>query len=176
MTFTADEVVALDESTCRIEEEAAVEVAVPGNTEVGAGGAHRVSRSRPVLGQKGVWNAVREAAVGIPVQAHEVERQVLGEPVDNRPCTAVPRVDHNLEWGEGACVDVGEQSVHIGLFRVQRFPRPSGCALRPGRARHRVADLGESRVVANRLRLLPDQLHPVVIRGIVACCHDHAAV
>ena len=72
----ANDVVALDELSAFIEEEAAVEVAIPGDAHVGAVGDDRFGGGRAVFGQQRVGNAVREAAVRLVVNLDELDGNV----------------------------------------------------------------------------------------------------
>lgn len=93
----ADQVVALDEAAGVVEEEAAVEVAVPGNAEIGTVFAHGVGGGGAVLRQQRVGNAVGETAVRLVADADELERQVWCQQIDDGTGTAAVYVDHQLQ-------------------------------------------------------------------------------
>ena len=80
-----DDVIALDEAALLIEEEAAVEIPVPGEPEIRAVGADRRDGRRAILLDHGVRDAVGKAAVGLVVDLDELERQVRLEPIDDQP-------------------------------------------------------------------------------------------
>jgi len=69
-----DHIFAVNKGAGVVEEEAAVEVAVPGHTEVSAGGAHSRCGRRPVFGQKRVRDTLREGAVRIVGKPLKPER------------------------------------------------------------------------------------------------------
>ena len=56
----AYQIVALDEVPALVEEEAAIEIAVPGKAEVGARLTHRRGGRFPLFGQQGIRHAVGE--------------------------------------------------------------------------------------------------------------------
>ena len=68
-----DDVVTLDERALLVEQEAAVEVAIPGDTDIRSVREQRVGRGLSVVGEKRVRNAVREAAVRFMVNFDEFE-------------------------------------------------------------------------------------------------------
>ena len=67
------QVVALDELAPLVEEEAAVEVAVPGDAQVGALSHHRFGGNRPVLGQQRVGHPMWERCHRGVVDLDELE-------------------------------------------------------------------------------------------------------
>ena len=114
-----DDVVALDERALRVEEEAAVVVAVPGDADIGAGLLERLERRAAVFLEHRVRHAVRERAVGFVAHLDELERQVRLELVDREPRAAVARVDHDLELAQHLAVHVAEQVIDVVLRGVE---------------------------------------------------------
>src|SRR5690606_39432603 len=90
------------------------DVAVPGDAEVGTVLAHRVDGGLAVLRQQRVGDAVGEAAVRLVVDAHELQRQVRGQQVDDGAGAAVAGVDHQLQRLERGHVHVGQQVFDVG--------------------------------------------------------------
>jgi hypothetical protein len=68
------DILAVDEVAGLVEEEAAVEVAVPGDSEIRAGRADGLGRHRAVLGQERVRDAVREGRVGCVAEPRDLDR------------------------------------------------------------------------------------------------------
>ena len=77
-------------------EEAAVEVAVPGDAEIGAVVDDGLRRLGALLGQERIGDAVGQRRVGLVVDLDELERQVRFEQVDDRSRAAVPGVADDL--------------------------------------------------------------------------------
>ncbi len=69
----ANDIFAVDEGTGVVEEEAAVEIAVPGDAQIGLGRQYGVSGRRAVFRQQRVGDAVGKAAVGIVMHADELQ-------------------------------------------------------------------------------------------------------
>ena len=88
-----------------VHEEAAVGVAVPGDAEVGALGAHLVDDEVAVLLQQRVRLVVGEGAVGRPVGRDEVEPELLEHRADHRAGHAVAAVDDDLQRLDRVRVD-----------------------------------------------------------------------
>ena len=175
------EVVALDEGAVLIEEEAAVEVAVPGEAQVGAVLADGLDGGRAVGLEHRVRYAVREMAIGRVPDLDELERQVRLEQVHERSRPAVAGIDHDLETTQLAAIDVGEQVVDVRATRVERVAQTRAPTVRRHRRRqppvldHRRHVL-EARVGADRPRPLAHELHAVVIGRVVARRDHDAAV
>lgn len=173
----ADEVIALDEASVGVEEETAVEVAVPGNGEVAAVFEQSLAGELAVFRQQRVGHAVGEVAVRLTVDENPVEGQVLGQCFDDRAGGAVAGVGEDLERFERCDIHIAEQVLDVGGL---------GCLVLDGAGlrRHRaevagddaVADSVQARVAADGLRRLAHQLHAVVALGVVAGGdHDAAA-
>ena len=88
----ADEV-AVAELAAVVDEEAAVGVAVPGDPEVGAAGAHPLDDQPPVLLEQRVGLVVGELAVGLEVHLDQVEAELPQDRPDHRPGHPVAAVD-----------------------------------------------------------------------------------
>ena len=114
----AHQVVALDEVSLFIEEEAAVEVAVPGQAEVGAMVAHRFGGGLPVLRQQRVGDAMGKSGVRLVVHLDEPEGQMLLQPVEHRAGAAVAGIDHHLQGLAGGEIDIAQQVGDVGLEGV----------------------------------------------------------
>ncbi len=115
----ADDVVAVDEAPLLVEEEAAVEVAVEGDADVGAREAHVARRHLAVLLEHRVRHAVREVAVGLVVDLREAERQQLLEQVDADRRAAVAAIADDRQRLQLGRVDVGQHVVAPGRLDVE---------------------------------------------------------
>ena len=116
----ADDVVALDEAAVLIEQEAAVEVAVPGDAEIRAvrGGSPRWwARDSPRAWGWGCRSG--KCPSGSVVHLDELERQMRLQLVDDEARAAVAGIDHDLEGLELADVDIGQQMRDVGLRRYR---------------------------------------------------------
>ncbi len=124
------DVVALDEGAVLVEEEAAVEIPVPGEPEIRAVSADRRDGRRPVLLEHGIRDAVGKAAVGLVVDLDELERQVRLQLVDDEPRPAVAGIDHDFQGLELRHIDIGQQVRDIRVHGVdaRRAPRRLGSA------------------------------------------------
>ncbi|KAG0940006.1 hypothetical protein G6F31_015220 [Rhizopus arrhizus] len=170
----ADQVVALDEVAIGVEEEAAVEVAIPGDAEVGTVFAYRVAGGRAVFRQQRGGNAVGEAAVGLMLDADEFEGQVRGQCVDHQAGTTVASVGDDLQRLQAGDIDVAEQVLDVGRFVGILADRAVTVAQRRVGGRE-VADVEQAGIAADRLGLFAHQLHAVVIHRIVAGSNHDAA-
>jgi hypothetical protein len=91
------DVIPFDESAMLVEQEATIEVPVPGNAEVGPVRANRCNGRRPVFLEHGVGNAVREMTVRFVVNLDEFERQVRLQLIDDEAGTAVAGIHDDLQ-------------------------------------------------------------------------------
>jgi hypothetical protein len=171
-----DDVVALDEAAGLVEEEAAVEVAVPGEAEVGAVPAHRLGGGGAVLRQQRIGDAVGKAAVGLMVDLDELAGEMRLQGVDDRAGAAVAGIDHHLQGFQGGAVDVAEQVRDVVAAGVEGGDNAGAGRSREHAAGRQIPDGLQTAVAADRLRSLPHQLHAVVIHGIMAGRHHDAAV
>ena len=172
----AHDVIALDETALFVEQETAVEVAIPGYAEVRLVGLDGLDGGRAVLLQHRVRDAVRKCAVRLVVHLDELERQVRLELIDDQAGAAVTGVDDDLERLQCRLVDIGQQVCDVGLRGVGRDAR--ALARRAGKLPGfgKLADVLKSVVAADGLGLLAHEFHAVVIGRIVAGGDHDAAV
>ncbi len=109
-----DHIVALDEAAVLVEEEAAVEIAVPGDAEIGAVIAHRPGGGLAVFGQQRVGDAVGEGAVRLMVDLDELEGQVRGQQSRVGPAQPLPALTTIFRGLQGGRLDIAEQMFDIG--------------------------------------------------------------
>ena len=173
----ADDVVTLDETTVLVEQETAVEVAVPGDAEVGSVFADGFDGGAASLGQQRIGHAVGEATVRLVEQLDELEGQHLLEHVENRSGDAVTGIDHDLEGLEFAGIaDVAHQVIDIGLGEIGQghlaFLVRVGEVVLLGQ----FANLLQAAVAADRAGAFANELEAVVIYGVVAGGDHDAAI
>ena len=90
------------------------------------------------------------------------------ELVDDQACTAVPGMNHHLEGLELRPVHVGQQMLDVGRHHVHRVPL-AYAGRRPEARRFRNStDVLQTIVPTDGPRFLADELHSVVVRGVVA--------
>ncbi|CAI8316147.1 MAG: Uncharacterised protein [Rhodospirillaceae bacterium] len=134
-----DDVVSLHEPAFAVEEEAAVEVAVEGDPEIGAQLPHRVGGCLPPIGEQWVGNPIGKGPVRLAV--HEAQPHLrwhsLSQCLNHRTGAAVSRVEHNVK-GSNAFktskvhqpVDVSRRTLwtaHLPFVRRHRQRRLGGC-------------------------------------------------
>ena len=168
-----DDVVALDEFTVLVEQEAAVEVAVPGDAHVGVVRPDRIGGGRAIFRQDGVGDAVGEAAVRLMVDLDELHRHAKGleallQSVDDVTGGAVAGVDHQLERLERRGVDVAEQVFDVGILAGLAAQAAALLHRREGVFLGQALDILEAGVAADRLGAAAHQLHAVEVDGVVA--------
>ena len=110
----ADQVIPLDEAPRLVKEEAAVEIAVPGDADVRACSSDRLGRDLPVLRQQRVGDATGDIAVGLVQHLDEVKREVRLEQIDHLPRPAVARIAHDRERFQQRTVDVAQLFQGLG--------------------------------------------------------------
>ena len=178
----ADDVVALDEPAGLVVEEAAVEIAVPGDAQVGLVQADRVRGHLPPLGQERVGHAVGEVPVRFVLQADEFAGQARGQQVDHRAGATVAAVHHQFERPQPTGIDQGEQKVDVGALVAhpgagaghgRGFGQgPPAPVLVRGQGGHR----GQAGVAGERPGLRANDLHAVIVGRVVAGGDHDAAV
>ena len=173
----ADQVVTLDEATLVVEEEAAVEVAVPGDTHVGAVFQQGLAGQLAVFRQQRVGHAIGEVAVWLAVDDDQLQWQLGLEQFDGRADGAVAWVSQDLERLERLDVDVGQQVFDVGAL-VKHFANvANGGGLVFEVAGFNACTNGfQAGVAADRLGMLAHQLHAVVTLGVMAGGDHDAAV
>ena len=98
----ANDVFAIHKVAILVEEETAVEVAVPCDAEVGLVDTYGFSGDRPVFRQQRVRDAIRERRIRVMVQADELQRctgsaKHLSQGVEGWAGCAVAGVDENTQ-------------------------------------------------------------------------------
>ena len=114
----ADNIIALDKICLLVKEEAAVEVAIPGNTQICTALTYNLGRSLTVRQQQRVGHTVREGAVRSFVQRNKLKRQMLRQLLQNRTGTAVAGVSNNFHRLKHACINIGQQMLDIGRHNI----------------------------------------------------------
>ncbi len=90
-----DDVIPLDEAPLFIEEEAAVEIAVPGDPQVGAVFEDGIAGGSAVFRQQGIGDAVGKGPFGLVMNLDELEGQMRLQRIDDRSGAAVAGIDHH---------------------------------------------------------------------------------
>ncbi|MNV21518.1 hypothetical protein D3C71_1124560 [compost metagenome] len=171
----ADQVIAFDETAVVVEEEAAVEIAIPGNTEIRAMLTHRVGGCGAVFRQQRVGNAIREVAIRLVADAHELERQVRRQQINDGTCATIAGIDHQLQRLQCGHIHIAQQMLDIGALVVLGNLAGAGwqrCAVIGG---NRVGNGEQASIRTDRLGLLTHQLHAVVVHRVVAGGDHHPA-
>ena len=173
----ADHVVALDEAALLVEEEAAVEVAVPRHAKVRARFAHDLRRRLAVLLQDGVRHAVREVAVRLVEYLYQLEWEQFLHRVDDGPRRAVACVDDDFIRLQLAHVDIGNDVLDVFVKNVYLldFTR-RGCRCGIGLADRHRRNVLQPRIARYGTGLRAHELHAVILLRVVARRdHDAAA-
>ena len=160
-----------DRLTALVHDEAAVGVAVEGETQVRALGDDAGLEVHDVGRVERVGLVVGEGAVELEVHRDQVEGQAVEHGGHGVPAHAVARVDHDLQGADGGEVDQGQE---MGRVVGQRVALDDRARLR-GRGRRALprplldqrADLGEAGVLADRRRALAAHLDAVVLGRVV---------
>ena len=155
-----------------VEQETAVEIAIPSHPEISFRFPHSPCRGGPVFRQHGVGHTLGKAGIGRMVDAGEAQvcpprRQIRRDGIKRRPRRAVARVDQNMQGSQALRLHkpgdlrhistAGVAPVMAGACHSDRQHHPALCP-RPDRGKLRRRQ---------RCRPLPHQLQPVVIGGIV---------
>ena len=155
-----DKIVAFDEIAVLVVEEAAVEVAVPGEAEIGAVFDDGAAGAFAPFRQKRVRDAVGQRRVGRVVDLDEFERQVFLEQVDDRPGAAVAGVADDLERLQVQPFDLFQEPLHIGVLAEQRRQHPA------------LGVVADDREFALRIDKILERFERIVARG-GACAVQH---
>ena len=148
--------VARHELTRIVDEEAAVGVAVEGDTEVGALGKRLLDDEFPVLLEQRVRLVVREAPVRLEVAGHSLDRKPFEDRREHRSRHPIRGVDHYAQRPDAADVDEREDALDVGRDDVCRLDAPFlvltlSLALGPVQSGQRaIADREQPRVTADR--------------------------
>ena len=169
-------VVALDKIPVLVKEEAAVEIAVPGDAHVGPVLAHGIDRRRAVLRQQRVGYAVGEIAVRLVMQLDELEGQVRLQQVHHAAGAAIAGIHHDLQRLESGHIHVGQQVFHVGPGGIQAVQAATlwrrGELIRFRRG----LDVQQAGIAGHGPGLLAHELHAVVVPGVMAGRHRDTAV
>ena len=137
----ADHIVALDKASAGIEKETAIEIAIPGDAEVGAVLAHRLYAGAAVLFEQGIGNAVGKVAVRLVAQLDKRKRQMRFEPIDNAPGAAVAGVDDDAQGLQSRHVHIAQQMFDIRRAGIQGADRSAPRRVAERAALGQVADI-----------------------------------
>ena len=116
----ADDVIAFDELAGLVKQEAAVEVAIPGDAHIGPVGDAPPRPCSAVFRQQRIGDAVRERAIRLMMYLDELDGngefpETRLDGIDDMPGGAVARVDDELERLEVRQVNITQQVFHVGL-------------------------------------------------------------
>ena len=172
----SDDVIAVDESAVLVEEETAVEIAVPGDPCIRTFPQHGFGRHTPVLLQHGIWNAVGKRTVRSMVNFDEFERQMRLQEVDDGSGAAVAGVDHHPQGTKPVQFHIAEQVVDVVGSYVDPRDFPGRGRIGKTRTLGQQPDLSKPGVRTDGPRRLPDKLHAIVVGRVVTGCHHDPAV
>ena len=168
--------VAGDELAGVVYEEAAVGVAVEGDSEVGLLFLHLADDELAVLGEKRVRLVVREGAVRLEEAAHRVHGQALEDGGQHRARHAVSGVDDDAKRLDLTDVDEGEDTLDESGVDVHALGGRVADELRALDLLGPVAHVEEARIAADGEGAAPDDLHPRVLLRVVRGGDHDAAV
>ena len=177
----ADNIIALDKICLLVKEEAAVEVAIPGNTKIRTALTYNLSRSFTVGQQQRVGHTVREGTVRSFVQRDKFKRQMLRQLLQNRTGTAIAGVSNNFHRLEHACINIGQQMLDIGRHNIHMLQSTHSFACYYlmhelfGCSNH-LTDFLQTGIAGNRTCITAYQLHAVIFLGIMAGSNHNTAV
>ena len=104
----ADNVIAFDKICLLVKKEAAVEITIPGNTQISTTLAHNLGRSLTIWQQQRVRHTIGEGAVRRFVQRNKLKRQMLSQLLQNRASTTIAGVSNNLHRFEHTRINVSQ--------------------------------------------------------------------
>ena len=169
--------VARDELAGVVDEEAAVRVAVERRAELGLVLEHLADHELAVLREEGVRRVVREGAVGLEEVRHGVDRDPLQHRRQHHAGHPVRRVDHHAPTLDLVQLDEGQDLVHEARKDIpRRGPSPRDRSGPDGTGHGPIADVQKAGVAADGHRAPADDLHAVVLLGIVRGGHLDPAV
>ena len=107
-----------------IEEEAAIEIAVPSNTKISARSANGFGGRSSVFWQEWVGDALRECAVRLVENAFELQRcsklcQSLRDGIKRRPSSSVACIHNYFEWLKSG--DINKLANFLDICRAGLF-------------------------------------------------------
>ncbi len=179
----ADNVVALNELTFFIEQEAAVKITVEGNPHIRAVFNHRVTRVCPTLRQQRVGNTVGEVAIRRVVNFDELDRHAQCfktgfNGVHYRACRAVTGIEHQLHRFQIGGIDVTQQVVNVGITGSNALVAATFCLInhREVIGFRQALHVAQTGITADGPCPFPHQLHAVVIHRIMAGSHFNTAI
>ena len=179
----ADNVVALNELTFFIEQEAAVKITVEGNPHIRTVFNHRIARVGPAFRQQRIRNTVGEVAIRRIVNFDELDRHPQRlktgfNGVNHRTCRTVAGVEHQLHRFQAAGIDVTQQVVDVGIAGSNTLVVATFCHInrREVVGFRQALHVAQTGITADGPRPFPHQLHTVVIHRIMAGGHFNTAV
>ena len=140
-------VVAFHKAALVIDEEAPVEITVPGDAHIRAGLLHLLDERPPVLRQHGIRHTVRKRAVRLHVHLRKAEGQMGLQFFKNETRAAVARVCHDGERLHAADVGIAEDVADVIIHHIERRHRPPALRLREIPGVYPLFDLFQPRVV-----------------------------
>ncbi|CZY75713.1 Uncharacterised protein [Enterobacter cloacae] len=171
----ADNVIALDELPFLVEQEAAVEIAVKGDTHIRTVFNHRIAGVVAAFWQQRVRDTVREVAIRGVVYLDEGHRHVQRlkagfQGIHHRARRAVAGVDDQLQRLKVRHVDVTQQVIDVLFMQIDLLVA-AACRLVHRRevvGFRQTLHVAQAGIAADRARTLAHQLHAVVIHRVMA--------
>src|SRR5690606_5241040 len=172
----ADDVVTLDELAVLIEEKAAIEIAIPGDTQISVMRFYGINRRRAIFFQQRIRNTVREFAIRLVMHLDEFERQKFFDTIDHQTGAAIAGIDDNFQRLQRGNIDVGQQVFYIVRSRIEHR------VIAATKRRYELILLGDfldieqTGIATDRSRTFADEFHAVVVFGIVAGSYRDTAI
>ena len=168
-------VIALDEMAFLVDEETAVEIAVPRNPHIRVRFLHFFNRGRAIFLEHRIRHAMRKRPVRPHMHFHKLKRQVLGERLERDRRAAVSRIDDNFKRLHRGRIAICQNMRHIIVRDIFFGNGASARRLFEISGKGQRLDIFQTGIFANRHAAFADQFQSVVIRRIVARRHHDAA-
>ncbi|GDU50019.1 hypothetical protein ExPUPEC61_01723 [Escherichia coli] len=178
-----DNVVAFNKLPFFVKQEAAVKIAIKGNTHIRAVFDDRIAGVVAAFRQQRVRNSVGEIAVRRVVHFDQFHWCAEGfkagfNGVHHRTRCAIPGVDHQLERREVFDVDITEQVINVCITQVDLLIATAFGFIDGGKVVGfcQTLDIAQSGIAADRASPLAHQLHAVIIHRVMAGSNFDAAI
>ena len=119
------DVIALNKPSFFVEEEAAVEVSVPGDANISAMGVDGRNGGSAILRKHRIRDAVREVAVRFMVHFAKLKRQMRLERIDDQARAAIAGIDHDGQRLQCGRFHIGQKMRNVGCIVSMRRRTPA---------------------------------------------------
>ena len=119
---------------------------------------------------------MREVSIRLEMHLDKFNRQLLRQRINYRSCSSIARVSNNFHCCQLLSIDVAKQVINVGRPMIQHTQRTSLASISKPVNCNQIPDNMQTGITTDRPGPTANQLHTIIIHGVMAGSHHNAAI